>query len=298
MKKTLLTLFALIALGTTVVKAQNYGGAYLQMSTSAAASGMGQAYTALSGDAASTYWNPAGLASVKNFSFVLLSAQGLQQDRVFNTASFAYRLPMGMTVAASFALSGVKSIDTYSDANVSTGSDDNANTVIGLSAAQSMGSNLSVGGTVRYISQDLIAKKEKGSSIDVGMRYAMDKVTFAAVAQNVVGKVGNDDLPNLLRLGVGMSDAKGLVVGADYVIEDINHGGSNKFANIGGGYNMEFGSMMFTPRAGLQNANFAAGLGLSMKAGSMNIGIDYSYVNENSAIFGANHRVGITLSGD
>ncbi len=50
------------------------------------------------------------------------------------------------------------------------------------------------------------------------------------------------------------------------------------------------------PDESLRDGNLAAGGGLSFKTGNMEIGIDYTFVNELSEIFDNSHRIGFSVN--
>ncbi len=283
------------------VVAQNYAAPYLQFSTSVEAAGFGNAFTALTDDATSTYWNPAGLALIKSYSFTSLSAINLGLDRQFQSAAFAFRLPLGV-LGASFASSGVKDIMGYDDNNSKTGSFNVMNTVPALSYALAPNENVSIGTTFKYIRQDLNVQIDNGYSVDFGLRYRAEMlgtdVTTSVMFQNFSGKVGVNDLPRVLRLGAGIN-LKGIVAAADFVFEDMNDIKSRKILNIGFGYQATVQeNFIFEARTGFQQTQYpSAGIGIGAKLGVLIAKIDYAFVTEPYSIFSQSHRVGLSITG-
>jgi len=111
MKRKLSRIIVIVGMMITVnqiMYAQNFAAPYLQYSTSAMGASFGGAFTSLADDASATYWNPAGLADVKGFSFVGLVSSGLALDRNFNSGSFAFDMQKLGVLAVSFAMSGTK----------------------------------------------------------------------------------------------------------------------------------------------------------------------------------------------
>ena len=208
--KSLIATIVLImtaAFGTAAV-AQNLAAPYLLFSNSVEGTGFGSAYTSLAEDASATYWNPAGLSEVKSYSFSSMASIDLGLDRNFNTASFALRLPVGV-LAASFSASGVNDVEGYDENNVKTGSFNVVNSVAGVSYSARANDNLSLGATARYINQNLNVFADNGYTVDFGSRYKLpiagQNLILSGVMQNIIGELGVNDLPKVLRIGVGMN---------------------------------------------------------------------------------------------
>jgi hypothetical protein len=287
--------------------AQNLAAPYLQYSTSAMGASFGSAYTSLSEDASATYWNPAGLAGVKGFSFVGLASSGLALDRNFNAASLALDMKKLGVIAVSFAMSGVKNIQGYDVADTKTNVFDVVNMVPGISYAIRATPEFSFGTTVRYIRQDLKVQIDDGYSVDLGLRYLFNlsgtKIYTSGVVQNLFGKVGVNKLPKVMRIGLGASYGGIMKVGTlegevDYVVEDLSNSLNQKYVNVGVGYEVNLRGFILSFQSGFQNGeNFAAGAGIGMSMKMMLIRVDYAYVAEPSQIFTNSHRIGVTISG-
>ena len=289
------------AFGTAAV-AQNLAAPYLLFSNSVEGTGFGSAYTSLAEDASATYWNPAGLSEVKSYSFSSMASIDLGLDRNFNTASFALRLPVGV-LAASFSASGVNDVEGYDENNVKTGSFNVVNSVAGVSYSARANDNLSLGATARYINQNLNVFADNGYTVDFGSRYKLpiagQNLILSGVMQNIIGELGVNDLPKVLRIGVGMNLAGGFVADVDFVHEDLFGSGGRKMLNYGAGYRANFqDNFVVNAHGGINNSKYlSAGIGLGLQIAKMELVVDYAYVNEPSVIFGQSHRVGLSLNG-
>lgn len=243
--RIVITIVALFTAFTVTTVAQNHAAPYLLFSNSVEGTGFGSAYTSLADDASATYWNPAGLSEIKSYSFSSMASLGLGLDRNYNTASFAMRLPVGV-LAASFSASGVSDIQGYDDVGVKTGMFNVVNTVAGVSYSARANDNLSVGTTLRYINQNLNVSTDNGYTIDLGTRYKLpfagQTLILSGVMQNVVGELGVNELPKVLRVGAGMNLAGGFVADVDFVSEDLFGTGGRKLLNYGAGYRANFQS--------------------------------------------------------
>ena len=303
MKSRIITIaLMIVAFGSTNTFAQNLAAPYLLFSNSVEGTGFGSAYTSLADDASSTYWNPAGLSEIRSYSFSSLASIGLGLDRNFNSASFAMRMPLGV-IAASFSASGVTDIDQYSDANIKTGTFNVVNTVAGFSYSARANENISVGATVRYINQNLNAFTDNGYTVDLGTRYKLpfagQNLLISGVMQNIVGELGVNELPKVLRIGLGMNLAGGFIADIDFVHEDLFGSGARKMLNYGAGYRAKFqDNFVVNTHAGITDSRYlSAGLGLGIQIMKMEFVVDYAFVNEPSIIFGQSHRVGLSLNG-
>jgi|GEM_PF-1078738 len=297
-------IFAIVLVGVLLflgnANAQNFAAPYLQFSNSTVASGMGNAYTALASDASATYWNPAGLTGVKEYSFSSMASIGLGMERRFNTASFAYNFPFAV-LAASFSMSGVNNIEGYDENNNKTGSFNVVNTVPGLSLARQMTDNISAGATIRYVRQDLNIQVDDGYALDLGGRYTTDlgnqKVIASVVFQNLAGKVGVNDLPRVMRAGLAMKLEAGFYGEMDFVHEDISSKNARTLFNGGAGYEAKMQDFLIGAFSGFQEGKYwSAGGGIGYIAQGVLFRIDYAYVNELGSIFPQSHRIGISVA--
>ena len=82
-----------IGVATPIFAAESAGqaGAYLKMGVGARALGMGSAFTAVANDSTAAFWNPAGLAKLKNHEASFMHAN-LSDDRDYNFFNYAHVL--------------------------------------------------------------------------------------------------------------------------------------------------------------------------------------------------------------
>jgi long-subunit fatty acid transport protein len=309
---TAFTLILMVMAGGQNALAQNFAAPYLQFSNSAVGAAFGNAYTSLSDDASATYWNPAGLAAVKSYSFSGMASAGLGLDRNFNTASIAFNLKKQGVVALSITSSGVDNIQGYDENGVRTNTFNVVNLVPGISYAFSVAPELSIGSTLRYIRQNLDVQVDNGYSFDFGVRYEIamgtNPLVVSAIMQNLVGNVGVNALPKVLRMGIG-SKFRLFEFELDYVVEDLTNAKSKRGFNFGLGYELNLKGLILSAQTGFQNVlggqqngfqndqNLTAGAGIGMNFGSMFFKFDYAYVSEPTQIFSNSHRLGVTISG-
>ncbi|RMH88642.1 MAG: hypothetical protein D6681_14685, partial [Calditrichaeota bacterium] len=182
------------------------GLAFLKIGVGARAAGMGEAYTAVAGDAFATYWNPAGLlaAGQSNVGFQhnewLLDVRGefaaLQFKWARSSLAFhVYNVNVGdiEVRTAPTANPLEKTSAHYASA--------------GISYARTFGERLGLGVTVKYLFEKLFVYDAAGVAVDVGFRYAeiLPQVTIAGAVQHLgsMGKLNRESsrLPTTLRFG-------------------------------------------------------------------------------------------------
>lgn len=283
--------------GGLEVFAQNTAAPYLSRPTTAAGEGLGGAYTAIADDASAAFWNPAGLRGVQTYSFTGMYSAGLAYDRVFNTVALAYNLGSAGTIGLSVLNSGVNEIQGYDPGNNPTGSFDNVNLAIGVSYGFSLSEALSIGATGKYLSQDLSVVKDEGYAMDLGVKFAGDQFMVGATYQNLIGELGPDKLPHVLRAGFGIMPIEGLRAAVDVEIDDLSNDQYNTYLRLGAGYNVQVTEeFSIGVRSGLKDTdlNFGGGIGFNTEA--IGFTIDYAYAKEPN-FFGASHRIGVSING-
>jgi hypothetical protein len=135
------------------------GALFLRLGYGPRQVGMGGAAVATPGEAASVFWNPAGLAELWEKSLWLCDTEYIADIRV---TSVAYAQPvdrLGGTVAISVLSlsSGSMQVTTASEINgVSTGEEFSwSDLAIGVTYARRMTDRFSIGGTAKYIREGL-----------------------------------------------------------------------------------------------------------------------------------------------
>lgn len=272
------------------------------------AMGMGRAFTAMGGDNASIYYNPAGLDLIQ-YDNVSLFHTNLIMDATYSFASFAYpTVHLGtFGIAIGGIIPGDFQITTSTPTPIGTGFLDTYRAY--LSYGKKVLDYLYVGATFKGDYQN--AKTSEGdagtrlvTSVTFGADIAVlykDKAPVVGQIQaglNVINaiqpqrKLGEeaDKLPTTIRFGV----MKPLDVGNDgrlNVALDLAKPMVGPFQyNIGAEYIFKgLGAL----RAGMDNGTITAGLGVEWKG----IGFDYAYGNLNTdGEFGAQHRFTLSYS--
>jgi hypothetical protein len=205
-------LFALVFLffsfGTVVAQSNGiqlakYANDFLSIGVGGRALGMGSAYTAVSNDVTSGYWNPAGLSKVE-FPEIILMHDSRYSDVVsFNYAAGAMKLSKDETVGVSALVLSVSGVpNTLSagefDANGNlTGLDYSKITFFGETDVAVIGSyarkvmdDFSYGANVKFIRRSIGSTYGTGIGFDIGALYSPFKnFNLGAELQNATTTV-------------------------------------------------------------------------------------------------------------
>ncbi len=167
----ILALIPCVLLADIFAKAGTAGLQFLKLGVDARAVGMGEAYTAYTNDASSSYWNPAGLALLKG-NELFLNHISWPANINYEYATYAYVTSMG-TFAVSSGILHMDYMDiTDEDTFGPTGEEFTCgDAMAGASYAVSLTDKFSFGGTVKYLREYLYEYDVNGWSVDVGTLY-------------------------------------------------------------------------------------------------------------------------------
>jgi len=148
------------------------GAQFLQIGVSARAIGLGEAYTAVTNDALSIFWNPAGLAQVERHAWGFSYVSWLADVR-YQTAAYAYTWERVGTLGAGvgYLTSGEMEVRRYGDGGGTGETFTYSDLVVGLSFARNLTDKFAVGGQVKYIQEKAWTQTARGWAIDVGTMY-------------------------------------------------------------------------------------------------------------------------------
>lgn len=151
--------------GTTVAN-------FLTIPVGPRASAMGGAFLAVAGDATSSYWNSAGLSRIVRNEFTASTAEWFVGTRL-NWLGVSFKLDDDNAVGIS-----INQLD-YGDEEITTPQQPNgtganwsaSDIAICLSYSRNLTDRFSIGGTVKYISQNIYETSSSGFGIDVGLLF-------------------------------------------------------------------------------------------------------------------------------
>lgn len=158
--------------GETFVKVGAAGSQFLKIPIGARANGLAGAYTSISNDLTSIFWNPAGLADVK---YISADFSYTQWFAGFKHSFGAFALPVGRNFTAAVALvalnSGNIEITTLEKPN-GTGLSYQVNDVaLSFTFSGYLTDQFSFGLTAKYVNNSISNLSSTGIAFDVGTMY-------------------------------------------------------------------------------------------------------------------------------
>ncbi|MBI4375792.1 MAG: PorV/PorQ family protein [Elusimicrobia bacterium] len=270
------------------------GASFLKVGVGARALGMAGATAAISDDANSIYWNPAGLGQLEKRS-VSVSYNQLFQDESQGFIGFAG--PVRGESKDVFGL-GVNYLQVSDiekragDTETPDSTFSNRNFAVALSYARKDAfiDKLSLGGSVKLVHVKLDSFSEEAFAVDLGAVHKInDELSAGLSVQNLGNKLGPDPLPLLMKYGVAYRLWDKLIVAADgdhWVRDKRNYG------SLGTEYWIV---PQFAIRAGYQlgraqdQLGGASGLGTGIGVRIERLAVDYAYVPFGD--LGHTHRV-------
>lgn len=302
--------------GQTVSKTGTTAAKFLSIGVGPKAIGMGTAYSAVASDASAMYWNPAGIAQIKQ-NEILVTYTKLFADINLNYFGFVFNAGdfgnIGVNVTAlNFGEMDVTT-EYYPEG---TGETFSANSfAVGLAYARYITSDFIVGANIKYIQENIYNSTATGFAFDIGTIFTTPfyGVKFASSITNFGTKMnmtGDDMLvrydqdnnntgdnnqidANLstdhfelpLRLQIGLSRDFQFLDNQRFTIAvDANYPNDNdQWVNVGG--ELALFNEMVSLRGGyktlfLENSQEGLTLGFGLKYDGLSafrISIDYSY---------------------
>lgn len=286
------------------------GSEFLTLDTSARGIAMGGAMTAVTDDASSMYWNPAGLARVPRVSAAFMHAQYVA-DVSYEAASYAQRINDTSVVGA-----GVRYLDGGTVAQTdlqgaAVGSFHPRAYVAELGWGQSIydlsdsEKDVALGVTAKAIRTDLGLASANGYAADFGVRYrfftSAQTYDMAFVVQNVGSgqkfDAVKDSLPLRIRVGGAVKPTQNLSLS----LEGVAPVNNSPYVAAGAEYALEIqrGITGFA-RAGVNTLTYQSlgaasmmSLGLGIKFNDVTF--DYAFVP--MGVLGtATHRLSLSFN--
>lgn len=314
LRKTLLTLatgallLASMASGAAAAeifeKVGTFGAQFLKIGTSARATAMGSAYTAVADNAEGVYWNPAGIVSVRG-SQLNVSQTEWPADINLSYAAYVFnpRSIPGTFAISARALWMDPQIERTAYSPEGTGRlFDSGMSTLGLTYARFFTDKFSAGATLHYMNMGLADYSVNAALADVGILYriGIQGMKIGMSIQSLGSEVTFDErsarLPTMFKVGFAFEPIR---TGNQRLIasSEFQHPVDNaERANFGLEYNMS--NRMFL--RGGYNLNydaegFAAGAGFRVNTGQRSwVDLDYSWVDMDA--LGDVHRVSVSFT--
>ncbi|MEE8577839.1 MAG: PorV/PorQ family protein, partial [candidate division Zixibacteria bacterium] len=241
----------------------------------ARALGMGSAYTAITNDPSTIYYNPAGLALLEYQKFSGMHAT-LFEGTKYDFVGWAYPTSPDDGIGVAIMRIGTGDIVRQSDWQA-VGTFDYSSTQVLLSYGRAFGPGLSAGLSVKALNQSLSGYSDWAVGADAGMVVGLtSRLDLAVAVRDIIEptlklKSSKEEIPRSFAAGLALSDiqlfsnialntAVDLVKQADRKLQ-AHAGAEFLFAEVA------------AIRSGFDKDNFAFGAGVKIKA----IQIDYAY---------------------
>lgn len=204
-----------LILGSSLGFAATDGGTataqFLRLGQGARPQGMGGAFTAVADDISASYWNPAGLATLKKQEATFSHLQFIQ-DIKSEYAAYAYPLKkMKGTLSASINYLNLGKVERRDDTGALVGGDLSlTGMAITAGYSQQVMPTVFLGGNVKMIQQDLDVASGSGMAFDAGILVVVipDKLSLGAAVANMGPKLKTgtvaEDLPTTMRGGAAL----------------------------------------------------------------------------------------------
>ncbi len=282
------------------------GADFLKIVPSPRAAALGESFTAVDNDLAGLYYNPAALASIKNYRATFAHNIWFE-DIAYDFAGGTYLTEYGVFGLQARYLYLTESIpgttlDQKSMKPMLTGEELTASDLLaGLSYSRSFkGGLISAGANLNYISRKLASYGANAFSSDLGFLWSppyMDNMWTGGLSVLNLGTSlnfgnSNEPLPFTVRAGIAGSYDINSVHGLLFSLDTAKPADSKLRLSLGAEYN--FNDMLFA-RTGYKIVGdgldtLSAGGGFQMKG----IRLDYSWVPYGD-YFSNTHRIAITF---
>ncbi len=302
----------------TTTKVGTTSAQFLKIGAGARAIGMGGAYSAMSHDIYSVYWNPAGLSTSTNTTEVTFNHANLIADMSYDFAAGSFNLGEMGTIAASFTSFGTpeEKVRTFDNPQGDGRMWDAGAIAVGLTYSKMLTDRFSIGVTGKYIRETVWNSSSSGFAIDVGTLYRtpFNDLTISAAIfnfgtdltldgrdiqfnsdpnsnidtgpNNIPANYDTDayPLPMMFRFGLAMDAVKTRYLRLSTAVDAIQPNDNSPYLNIGAEFAYD---EMFMLRAGFRQLfmnnlegglTFGAGLKYRISDG-LAIAINYAYAD-------------------
>ena len=183
----LVTAFVLFsfAQGAVSEEYKAWPGEFLRMGAGARAMGMGNAYSAVEGDVYSAYFNPAGLAALRNRQLAV-SWRYLSMDRRFVDVAYGNRIGPDADFAVSWIQSGTDGITGRDlNGNITHSLEDKRNAVT-LTFSKTVNEMISIGINTKLVMWKLDSEDARTFGFDIGTIFRpIDNVAVSFVMRDI-----------------------------------------------------------------------------------------------------------------
>ena len=290
-------LFSLNSYGADIPdKAGTSGLSFLKLGIGARPTGMGEAFTAISGDIFSLYWNPAGVARHTGTEFAFMHNQWFQDVSLeYAALAFSYKKNV---FGLSLTLSQVANLERREGPTENPISYfDEHDLSLGFSWSRKINDKLDLGISTKFLYEKIDFSSATGLGFDLGGIYWLrSNVQIGGAILNLGSKMKFEQesfsLPTRYKIGAAYLGHEKYFNGDFILSMDLVKPTDNDLkVHLGGEYTYK---EKFTLRSGYQigydDRNISLGLGLKIKK----YAIDYVFVPFSSDL-GNSHRISVNL---
>lgn len=259
---------------TNVSKVGTTAAQFLDIGVGSRAIGMGEAFSAVADDATAIYYNPSGIANLSKNEVIILHTKWLA-DIYFGFVAATFSLGKMGTIGASITTlnMGDMVVRTVDEPDGTGEMYTAADFAAGLSYAKSLTDRFSIGGSIKYIHQQIWHMSASAIAVDIGtlfttqfndMKIGMSISNFGNKIQ-LSGKdtqyyfdidwekYGNNDkipchldtdkwaLPLIFRVGIAINVINSSINRATLAIDAVHPNNNSESLNLG----MEYGYKNF-----------------------------------------------------
>ena len=201
--------FLVLAIFSNAIASDNGTAAadFLNIGMGARGCALGGAFTAVSDDASSVYWNPGGLTAVSETQLIF-SHYAWYQDMSLEHLALAHSVSDRLTVGFATSYMSYGRIEGYNEYDVPTGEVNSVyDLMVGISAGYNLVDYFSAGFTTKLIVLSLADVTATSIALDLGLKYEYNQFLMGFSLANLGGspkfRQYSENLPLLIRLGVG-----------------------------------------------------------------------------------------------
>lgn len=272
------------------------GLSFLKLGIGARPAGMGEAFTSISGDIFSLYWNPAGVARHTGAEFAFMHNQWFQ-DVSLEYAAFCFGYKKNV-FGLSLTLSQVANLERREGPTENPISYfDEHDLSLGFSWSRKINDKLDLGISTKFLYEKIDFSSATGLGFDLGGIYRIrSNIQLGGAILNLGSKMKFEqesfNLPTSYKIGAAYLGHEKHFNGDFILSMDLVKPNDNDLkVNLGGEYTYK---EKFTLRSGYQigydDKNISLGLGLKIKK----YAIDYAFVPFSSDL-GNSHRISVNL---
>ena len=275
---TALVMAAILTAGALSLEVHAYSNPdfFLKQGVGARQLGMGNAGTAVADDASSVFFNPAGLAYLKNVEITSMHSEAYDFDIKYDYLTLALPIIHGRVIGISGAVLKTDQIPITKDKipNIVNYVEDKEQVTM-LSYGHKISRHASLGFTYKDIKQELYFKEAKGQELDLGFLYNPSQtVSFGVNVQDI--------LPGELKWSTGVNDAIPITIRGGLALKLRDWGSiiavdadrvEGRKVKFNGGWEYQFNET-FIGRVGINDGQGTAGFSIA-KGGWR---FDYAYM--------------------